>query len=121
MTGLPNHNREAFLAARSQLESAGLLVTDPFDVCTSIAFKWSSDGTITPRELAELMRYDYEAILQSVGVVFIAGWRGSKGCNREFIFAKSIGLPIWDMDRNKFVDYYSCAVLIFADGEDQYH
>lgn len=44
---------------------------------------------------------DFEIISRCDGVVMLPGWRKSYGAMAERIFAKWLGLPVFDMEKNQ--------------------
>lgn len=84
MTGLPDHNRAAFFAARFQLESAGYHVMSPTDaICDVEEPGW-----------ADWMRVDLAMMLRCDAVATLAGIEKSRGGQVECNLAASLGMPV---------------------------
>ena len=86
MTGLPNHNYEAFNAVAAELRRIGKEVFNP-------AENFGGDQT---RSRAEYMRVDINMILDSDVIVVLPGWRNSQGATVEVPIGRELGLPILD-------------------------
>ena len=117
MTDIPQHNKPAFKEARLFLKGAGYRVIDPFDICEHNGYTPTEDGSIKLEDLNVLMLEDYFAIAGADGVAMLPNWRASRGSKKEFIFAQSIGTPIWDLEQQRFVDHWQASVVIFTDDQ----
>lgn len=89
MTGMPDLNRVAFNEVEEKLTKKGYIVYNPVKY---------GDEKKDSRE--ELMKKDFELILDSDKVVVLPNWENSWGAVLEVTFAREIGLPIEDVDGN---------------------
>lgn len=83
MTGLPNHNFEAFNAAADRLRSQGYHVSNPAENGVNKEWAW-----------ADYLRQDIEQMLHCDGVALLKGWESSKGAKLEVYIARQLGMPI---------------------------
>lgn len=85
MTGLPNHNYDAFNEAAEQLRAAGFTVLNPVDIDT--------DGT-EPGEKPWVwyMRRTLKMMLDADAIATLPGWRNSRGASIEVDTADRIGI-----------------------------
>lgn len=92
MTGLPDYNRPAFHAAAKQLRDQGYEVANPAEL----------DGD--DREPWELwMRKALQLMLTCDWVVFLPGWRLSRGARLESLVAEELGIPRWVYARGTLI------------------
>lgn len=83
MTGRPNLNFPAFMAAEERLRAAGHDVANPA----------SLQPTVEGKAWAEYMRVDLRALLDCEGVALLPGWIESEGAALEVIVARKLGMP----------------------------
>lgn len=91
MTGLPEWNFPAFMAAAATLRAEGYEVRNPAE-----HFEGRTD---LPR--AEYMREDIAAVMASDQVCVLPGWERSKGARLEVAIAEELGLPVWRFDTRR--------------------
>lgn len=84
MTGLPEFNRPAFMAAAEHLRASGLEVINPAELFGGDqSLPWSA-----------YMREGIAAVLKSDCVRVLPGWENSKGAKLEVAVAEAIGIPV---------------------------
>ena len=83
MTGLPDHNYPAFLAAADQLRTAGFEVFNPAENGLSADAPW-----------AEHMRVDIINLMTCQGVAMLPGTDTSRGAKLELHNALELGMPV---------------------------
>lgn len=84
MTGLPDHNRPAFEAARDSLATLGYEVLSPTDApeCDS----WQA-----------YMRWDIRLLMTADLIALLPDWRTSRGARIECYIADRIGIPVYKL------------------------
>lgn len=88
MTGYEDYNYPAFDRAAQMLREQGYIVFNPAD-------QFDGDQSL---EWTTYMRADIAAILECDEVAVLDGWEMSLGARLEVIVARSIGLPVWNVD-----------------------
>lgn len=86
VTGIEENNRPAFERARVMLADAGFSVLVPHDLVR---------GGETWRQC---MRVCLSAMLACDGVCALEGWQASKGAKLELKVARSVGMPVNDLE-----------------------
>lgn len=98
MRGLPNSNFDSFNDAREHLRDKGYDVICPVEQ----AFQTYGDSIqATDKNFHEAMRFCYESVLKSEGVIVLPGWGRSEGAKAEVLMATNIGLPIWAYHKHR--------------------
>lgn len=98
MRGLPNSNFHEFAAARENLRSKGYEIICPVEQ----AFQtYGDDVQATNDNFYEAMRFCYESVLKSEGVIVLPGWGRSEGAKAEVLVALHLGLPIWAYHKHR--------------------
>lgn len=88
MTGLPNHNREAFNAEAEALRAQGFIVINP-----------AENGLPTTASWQEHMRVDVRALTHCHRIHLLPGWEGSSGAMLEVRIAHALGMKITNAKR----------------------
>lgn len=88
MTGLPEHNFPAFMAAEDALSARGLEVLNP-----------AQNGVVEGATWADYMRKDLAMLLQADEVYLLPGWIKSKGARLEAEIALALGMPTREYGR----------------------
>lgn len=83
MTGIENHNFEAFNAAAELLEAKGFEVVNP-----------ASHGVVVGASWADYLRYDIQRLSECGAVFFLRGWENSPGAMLEWTIARQLGLSL---------------------------
>jgi len=85
MRGIPNGNRPAFEAAAARLRKLGYLVWSPIehDDVTGV----DAGAELSPKDLKRSMTWDQRRVMDADIVVFLPGWRASRGAKAEFLTA----------------------------------
>lgn len=102
MTGIPNFNFPAFMAAAAALRHLGHGVHNPAEHDLEMGLDpatgriYTLDGSTTAFDATEAFRWDFEAILECGVVVFLPGWKKSVGSRAEFTVAKHIGAKMFE-------------------------
>ena len=86
MTGVPDHNFPAFLAAADRFREAGWEVTNPAENL--------GGRTDLPREI--FLRLDVILLAQCDAIALLPGWERSAGATLEAVLATEIGLRFFD-------------------------
>jgi hypothetical protein len=88
MTGLPDFNHETFHLTEKLLKLAGFdLVKNPARI----------DGGSTFKSHAFYMSRAISLLLESRQVLFLKGWRQSKGARLEYEIGKTLGYPLYEV------------------------
>lgn len=87
MSGLPEHNIPAFIAAAARLRQMGLVVLNPAEL---------PHTTMPGATWEDCIRADVEALMRCGAVAVLPGWQRSRGATLEVYLARQIGLPILD-------------------------
>lgn len=96
MRGYPLHNFPAFDQAAEILRERGEHeVINPADHDRSIGFDEHTED-IPIETLRAMMRWDLARIMEVEAVVFLPGWKQSKGACMERALAYYLGLPCYD-------------------------
>lgn len=105
MTGYPNENREAFEHAAQQLrKTRGPLQGRLYEVLSPVELD-KADGLEpaeerTEEEYTNLLKRDLQKILDHDidAIVVLDGWEDSRGAALEVHVARSLGVPVFDLD-----------------------
>lgn len=89
MTGLPDLNYPAFLAAEKDLIAAGYLVRNPAHIDTL------HNHTGEPQAWDWYMRHAIRMLLSADGVALLPGWRESRGARIEQRLAADLEMPVY--------------------------
>jgi Asp-tRNA(Asn)/Glu-tRNA(Gln) amidotransferase A subunit family amidase len=87
MTGLPNHNEEAFTDAAAALRKKGHIVFNPAE---------NDDGS-RDKSWAFYMRLDVRSVSLADYMVILPGWENSKGAQLEIAIAERLEIPIYHL------------------------
>ena len=94
ITSLPGENRQAFEDAEHRLRSLGFSVINPLHLaepsadCETDAQRWAA-------YLARDIHFLVKMKDTGIAVVFLAGWRYSKGSCLEAAIAEKFGIPVY--------------------------
>lgn len=94
MTGLPEYNFAAFLAAGAVLEQDGWTVLNPAVHDLECGFDPRSGVPPTKEQLDEFRLWDMAAIEKSDKVFVLAGWMSSVGAVAEVAYAQWKRIPV---------------------------
>ena len=83
MTGMPDLNKPAFIAAEEALRAAGFDVVNPVN-----------NGLPDSAEWHEHMRADIKMLMDCDGVALLPGWIGSRGACLEEYNAQRLGMKV---------------------------
>lgn len=109
MTGLPNHNKEAFNAAASQLRSEGFYVMNPAE----------NDGGNVNHTRKDYMVQDIFNVLQADEIMVLPGWQNSVGAKVEMLLAFEREIPITNYNtRRQMRDTMTILVYPAPENED---
>jgi hypothetical protein len=81
MTGLPEYNYPAFMAAEEQLVAAGYEVENP------------AQGLVDGWEWQNYMRRGITQLMRCDGIALLPNWHKSKGAQIEYEIARSLEWP----------------------------
>jgi len=98
MRGYPNSNFHTFAEARDHLRSRGHDIICPVEQAFS---QFGDDIQATDENFKEAMRFCYESVLKSEGVVVLPGWNRSEGAKAEVLVALNVGLPVYAYYRHR--------------------
>jgi hypothetical protein len=98
MSGIPDHNRTAFLAVATDLRSKGYEVVSPPEL----------DGTADDIGWEACLKRDLSEMLRCDSLVVLPGWRDSKGATLETEVAQRLGMPIYDAKTLQPIDDSPC-------------
>ena len=87
MTGYPGHNFAAFHQAAERLKEAGWDVINPAE----------NFGGRTDLPRSSYMRADAAALVECHAIALLPGWEGSRGAQVEYLLAREMGLPVYDI------------------------
>lgn len=91
MAGLENYNRDAFMAAATNLRGDGHEVFNPAEQELSVRIQ--SGEVARKNAYRECLAVDLDYICkQAEAIAFLPGWENSPGSNAEFLAAKACGL-----------------------------
>ena len=82
MTGMKNHNREAFVEAERYLKNIGFSVFNPSNNPTSDKFTWEM-----------YMKWDLKNMLDCDLIFMLDGWENSRGAKLEKYLADEMKIP----------------------------
>ena len=83
MSGLPNHNYEAFAEAAKYCRSFDHEVRTPPEINAEAEFVPNPDGSIPPEHYAACFTRDVDAVLWCDTILLLKGWKDSKGAKLE--------------------------------------
>jgi hypothetical protein len=107
MRGIPLYNFPAFDAAHAKLQlDLGYKVINPaqldrqagFDPAIDLPADWDWHTLPDHFSLADAMRRDFEAIMQSDELCLLPGWQLSRGATAEKALAEWRGLRVWELE-----------------------
>ena len=87
MTGYPQNNYPRFFEAEEKLNKLGFL---------NILNPAKNQKDVNLHNWEDFMRDAIGQVIQSDAVVFLEGWKGSRGANIELILAEAIKLKLFD-------------------------
>jgi len=79
MTGIPEYNRAAFLAAEARLRALGLEPVNPWDF-----------GEVPGWDHYDYMRRDIPALATCGAIYMLRGWLRSRGARKEWAVARFV-------------------------------
>jgi hypothetical protein len=85
MTGLPEFNFPAFMAAAKELRKRGHQVCNPAEK--------NEEGN-PDMQWIDYMRLDIKMLMDCDGVACLPGWENSRGAKIEVDLARSLGFPV---------------------------
>lgn len=99
MRGKVLYNFPAFFDAAIKLRDQGHFVFNPADYDMANGFDPTKPLEDQPNgfSLGEVMRLDFEKIMQCEAVVLLPEWEASTGVQAELAVALSIGLPVFEI------------------------
>lgn len=97
MTGKDDLNASKFERAKEYLEMRGMDVTTPFEVASEAGIYQTEEN------VPELMGYNFGQIRESDAIVFMEGWRVSRGCLAEVAFACRESVSIFELSDNGLI------------------
>jgi hypothetical protein len=88
MTGIPQCSYPLFNEVAVKLRDAGFVVINPAELTLP-----------KPGSYVDLLRRDFEALLQCDGVALLPGWANSRGATTEVHVAELLKMPVklWDL------------------------
>lgn len=92
MTGLPNHNFDAFERAATELRTRGLKIETPHD--------YGKELTTNERDQmgrAHWLRLTMRQLLTCHAIILMPGWECSLGARRELDIALDLSMEVWIM------------------------
>lgn len=98
MSGIPNHNKEAFLEAEMRLLADGWTADQIFNPINHEASLMVQTGQVRDTQEAYrlCMAIDCEFLCkEATHIKMLQGWENSKGAMAEWTLAKCLGLEIW--------------------------
>jgi hypothetical protein len=98
MRGYEDFNFPAFHEAAKHLrEVVGWDVISPAEMDLAVGLVPTADGVLSLADWYTAMRRDIAALLEPRvdRIVFLPGWRDSRGANVERIVGEAIGLEMW--------------------------
>lgn len=87
MSGIPENNYPAFHREAARLRALGLRIANPAEASIGENPTW-----------AGFMREDIGMLITCESVVVLPGWEKSRGATLEVHIARSLGMPILDLD-----------------------
>lgn len=93
MTGIPEYNFPAFIAAAAKLRDLGNVVFNPAEADLA---EWGTiEEVLKKANYRDCLRKDLNYILDKAdAIAILPGWESSKGCAAELALAKALKLPI---------------------------
>lgn len=82
MTGVPDHNFPYFNAVAAKLRSIGLRVVNPAE----------NFNGVTDLERSTYLRKDIALLTECKSILFLDGWRDSRGAQLEYVNARELDL-----------------------------
>lgn len=96
MTGYPDFNHPAFFAKEKELLNVLSFVGGPFSIINPAKI---ADGDTT-KEYAFYIKESLALLEKANAVVFLEGWKNSKGARLEAAYAVALGLHMYDHELN---------------------
>ena len=95
ITGMPDHNRQAFNEAANRLNSADTVrAVNPHTICADITAEFRG----TPEELWQAcMKKDIAELLTCDAVALLPGFSNSRGAMIECSIAENIGIQVYNI------------------------
>lgn len=94
MRNLPRFGFDVFEAAMKDLQSRGITVISPHKMDLDLGF--NPDGPLPEGFLDGCVLRDVDAIIKTGAVVFLPGWKESKGATGEYHVARWLGRPCYN-------------------------
>lgn len=88
MSGLPELNVPAFMAAAHALRQIGYTVVNPAE------FKTTTDGMTEAQAWRAYMQVDIKALVDCEGIVMLPAWAESRGACLERSIAQGLGMRV---------------------------
>ena len=112
MSGYPQYNQQAFEHTAARLRADGFDVTTPFELNDLVwhrhfgrAFDPATDTCDWGNPiLREMFAEDIRVLSESDKVVFLNGWKRSKGARLEYTTARQLGIPCERLDGSLIED-----------------
>lgn len=98
MRGYDHHNFPAFLLAARVLTARGIGVVSPAEKDIEAGFDPSKPIEGQGFDMNEAFRWDFQAVIETDGIILLPGWEKSTGAKAERVVAQLCGRPAYELD-----------------------
>lgn len=97
MRGYPLSNFPAFLTAARVLSARGLLIASPAEKDIEAGFDFTQPVEGQKFDLHAAFRWDFDAVIKTIGTILLPGWERSQGATAERLVAQLCGREVYTL------------------------
>lgn len=97
MRGYPLSNFPAFLTAARVLSARGLSIVSPAEKDIEAGFDFTQPVEGQKFDLHAAFRWDFDAVIRTIGTILLPGWEHSQGATAERLVAQLCGREVYTL------------------------